>query len=197
MHQNPEPLFAHDEPGPEFETFPLARLVQRPGLAAEKAARRIRHYAQEGWISPRAYRGTGPTAAQIWKPADAAAVLALNALNEAGVADRDVMGHASVALWGWQPEQSARSRQGTHPITRALWGTPRGEFWIFHVRILRDDQSGQRMVRAYVYQDSEPPEFSPDARSPFLPETSITVNLAPLLLPIAQRINSGATPNGH
>lgn len=189
MDEKFTPLFVYPNPNEGYETGELAALIERPGLTVERAARQIRDFAQSRWIYPSGKRGTGPSAANVFKIFVGAAVLALSALRDAGIADRDVMGCASSGLWGWQQEQSRKSRQGMHPIARALAGTAKaGEWWIFHVRILRDDQTGARLVTSYVYRPEDPPEFSRGPGSRFQPETSITINLSPILAPFIRRV---------
>src|SRR4051812_44003100 len=166
--------------GGTYETLELARLIEAPGWSADQAARAIRHYAQAAWIFP-----IGPRP-DSWPLSSGAATVALKALIDTGVADRTVMGHASVGLWGWTGEQSERSRTAPHPITAALAGTVHNQFWVFHVRITRDTLNGTRHIQGFCYADNDPPEFARDTK--WRPEPSITVNLSALLLPILARL---------
>src|SRR4051794_20088288 len=98
----PDDLISPDWGG-LYETLELARLMERPGWTTEQAARTLRHFAQAEVVYPHAARP------ERWSLSSGAACVALKALVDGGVADRTVTGHASVGLWAWQQEQSARS----------------------------------------------------------------------------------------
>jgi hypothetical protein len=179
------PLFAYDHnPNYLFETLESARLLERPGLTVERSARQLRHFAQQPWIFPASRRGP----ANLWDPAALAATAALGALTDAGVSDRDVMNAASIGLHGRAREQSQRSRRYRHPVLGALIGSGAKEWWLLYVRVLRNDQTGERTVKSHCYADHDPPEQRCPPSSPYGPETSITVNLRPLLLPLFARL---------
>ena len=173
-----EPLFLHQEPGPLFTTSESGRLMVRRDLSAETAARQMKHYAQRGWIFPRAQGEF----AKFWAPSDIAAAATLSALVAGGVSDQEIMGFVSAALY-------APQKSGFLLITHALHGIANGDYWRFDVHVMVDINTGIRRIFPVCYDADR---HTPSVNGNFFAITTHTVNFTPLLLAIVAKIKTGS-----
>lgn len=180
-----QPLFAHEQPGPRLKVHQAARLMAEPGLTAESLATQFRGFAQRRLIQPRSIKGSGPTAHNEYALADVAVAKVLSVLTtDDRRADAGVMQAAANGCYAW----TANARLGTmghaHPISAALEGTERGEWWVFQLDALRSDQTGELVWRAYVYDSETGPTYRAEFPPEFQPRTATTIHLRPLFLPL-------------
>jgi len=165
MAEQPQsPLFAHDEVGPRFTIKDLSRALTRSGIEYPTANARIANFAKNRQIHVRE-KGVGATSPNKYALADVAAAMLLSAVQDAGIADNQMLSAISNALYFWG---ASGTRTAKHPILAALLETVAGAaMWQLQVDIYRHSQSGERTVMALFYRAGEvdpnatPPE--PDA----------------------------------
>ena len=162
-------LFAGGPPSPLFEVSEAAQLISEPGLPRETAATQIRRFAQQGWVSPRGHRRSGPTAANLFGPSEVVKHKVLSVLTDLGIADRGTLAAvaselrpaaepdpaggtlaaASLGMTAWQAGHQKPT--APDPTFAAILGTLKlGQFWVFRLDLLRGERSGHRHVRAFV-----------------------------------------------
>jgi hypothetical protein len=154
---------------------------------------RLKGCVQRRLIHPR--QGPGRTSPALFGVDDIAAAAVLCAFFDFGIADGELAGYASRACYAWDntfnPPTSDLS-----PIQAALVGTASGQFWVFKLSTYHCDQTNARRIAAAVYDlDAPPPDASQYLPPSFLPRSTLTIALPPLLLPltrIGQRVKADA-----
>lgn len=184
-----EPPFIVPPSVPRFTAPEVAAMIADPSLSLETALRQVRRFAQQRWIHPVGQRGTGITAANLFAPSAVGAAKVLSVLTDLGIEDHATMSHASLPLIAWPDDQPRLASHKGPPIIRAMTGAVKNEFWVYQLRLLRGDQTGQRNVRAWVYDaDAWAGPKHEAASSEMLPRAVVTLNLLPLMLPLHRKI---------
>jgi hypothetical protein len=118
-------------------------------------------------------------------PSDIAVAVAIHALWKSGIEDDDGLHAASVALYGWQPEQRASE---IHPISFALWNADQ-QAWVLNLsRLWQRRDTRQKMTRAWCFRMSDP--VMPPNNAKWCLISDLTVYLSPLLQPICRRLKA-------
>jgi hypothetical protein len=181
----PEPLFAHDEPGPRFAVGDIANMLAATGVPWSAASARIRSYAAKRLVHTRE-KGSGATSARLFALADVATAKVLSNLQDCGVADVEILRAASLVCYGWP---AGVKPTATHPVLAALAGVGRGEWWVFHLDAYRHDQTHERRFAGALHPDSEAPVWTiggdmQDPASGWRPAGGFLSVLNPDFLPI-------------
>lgn len=190
-----EPVLAYPSLGPRLTIKDVSRDIAAAGIPLETARARASGFAKLRLIHVReAGRHTAPN---IYEFSDSAAAVVLSALQDSGVADNEVMGSASSALYGWSPAAAERDAKyiatgstylPRHPIDRAVVGILRGESWCFAVNVWRDPQTETRIIDADLYALTDPFIGHRMVPPTATPRASIVVTLDEMLLPVARRL---------
>lgn len=141
----------------------LAARMAEPGIPATSVATQIRTYAHRNLIhSFGQARGTGRTARRLYRQDQWAIAKVLSILHDFGFADATVMQAASIAMQFWQPEELGSFAAEVHeavgaqehvkrsPMQRAIEGFQNGEDWRFAMELLRDPDTGERQIKAWL-----------------------------------------------
>jgi hypothetical protein len=209
----PEPLFGYDEPGPRFAVNDIANMFARAGVPYPTASARIRSFAANRFIHTRE-KGGGATSPRLFGLSDVATAKILSNLQDCGVQDHDVLRAASLGCYAWPASAEDRrllrelaAGRGTRsavkpqsktpdadrprdPISAAIIGVARGEWWVFELDVLRNDQTGERTFDTALYQLGGPKAYtmgisdSDDPSSPWIPIASFSSVINPQFLPI-------------
>lgn len=165
------PLFMHDEPGPQYSVADAVTRIAQPGESPEAVGVQIRSFLRRDLVHTRFRRGSGRTAASMLGAADVATAHVLRALTLLGVADTEVLRHASWACYSWDRPSDA-PKGCAHPMTAALVGFLKGEYWTFRLDLLINHQTGARTFFAAVY---DPERYQPAHAEGLSPIGSIVV----------------------
>lgn len=153
MAEEPQsPLFAHEEPGPRFTIKDLSRALARTGLEYPTANARIAGFAKNRQIHVRE-KGTGATSPNKYALADMGAAMLLSAVQEAGVADKEVISAVSTKLYSWTQGVKATT---VHPVLAAIVETLAGAaMWQLQIDFYRHTQTGVRSILVSFYRAGE------------------------------------------
>lgn len=156
MTDHPEPIFTHDEPGPQFKAKDIALQIARGGVPHPTAAARVANYAKARQIHVRGKAGRGAAnSPSLFAISDMAAALILSNLQDLGVAGQEILSDASITLYAWTVGQNATAPS---PILAALRDTWAGNPWMLQVRSMRHAGTQQRLInRSFV--DMRAPSF--------------------------------------
>lgn len=141
----------------------LAARMAEPGIPESSIAAQLRAYAHRNLIhSFGQARGTGRTAHRLYRQDQWAIAKVLSILHDFGFADATVMQAASIAMQFWQAEElgsyaaADHEAAGVHehvkrsPMQRAMVGFQNGEDWRFAMELLRDPDTGERQIIAWL-----------------------------------------------
>ena len=181
---------------PLFKPMDMGRVLSVSREDAERIARQTREWNAPGRtiLHVREVRGREGSERPhgVYGAADAAAAGIFSALvTDAKINSLEILQEASAAIYAWRtPTFPGRPM---HPVVAALVGIERGEHWAFRLDFMASDQTGDRQVRAFLYNfetDFPSRELPPE----YLPRASLMVQLVPFCLPIIAAVNGKA---GH
>jgi hypothetical protein len=176
-----------------------------PALSEEVAEGRLRRQERARLIQAAAPASGWGTLR--FPPAALLASRVLGVLDDLGVADRELMGHASRALYGreaWQPQatlttdgRTVRKPDGTplyvSPVFAAACGAAIGQHWEFALSVYIGADTGRRVVRAWTYDtdgDWQPDALRGDPDEDLIPSSTTTILLPAILGPLHQRMTA-------
>jgi hypothetical protein len=192
INELPTPLFVRPAGKiPTFTVVEAARFLAKAEDDIPRLRNQLKGAAQRRLIHPRQREGAGPTSPALFGVDDiAVAVGVLFPLFDFGLKDADIASHASMACYHWHDTfnpQPSYIPDGVSPIAAALIGAGRGESWVFHLTDYYCDQTGRRQPVTTVYNLDAPPVHATLMLQPsFLSRVTVTIQLAPLLLPLTR-----------
>lgn len=172
--------------GPLFTIAEGARALTGFGEDQVAGYNRLKGLGQRQLIH-RAYRGEKTTSAALYSLEDLAVAAALGALLDLGLADREVMQAASLALYAWDEANNPRPANfpaNMSPIGAATWGASTGNPWVAKVAVFHGTQTGKLTRVVTVYNMDVDPPAPRDLPGDAIPRATAFVHLAPVLLPL-------------
>lgn len=185
MSHAPISLFTHDEPGPRFAIKDVTAVLVAAGLPYPTANARVAAYAKKGLIHVRE-KGVA-TQPNRFALSDMAAAVVLSALQDAGIADHEVLQAASLSLYAWT-QSSQTSATTHHPITQALLRALDGGSVRFDLQFLRDARSGQRIIDAALTAEGDERHSSVTRHDAMVATAAVVVALDRSLQPVLQHL---------
>jgi hypothetical protein len=173
---------------PKFPLSEAARIAAEPGQDFGMVHTRLKGLVNRRVIHTR-YVGSGATLRYKLGVDDLAAAKVIFALLDSGIGDAPIVGAASVALYAWDEQRNPRPahlRGATMPIVAALVGAERGDWWALKITNFHHDQTFERRVVAILYDTATPPGSDPTLPPGFIPRSTFTVLLPPLLMPLTR-----------
>jgi hypothetical protein len=183
----PDPVFIR--PIGQIPAFTLTagtRFILRPGQDEVALRNRVKNAVQRRQVGTRGLE----SGRQRLGLDDLAAALALFALFDV-ISDAEISQAASLACYSWNQSYNPKPSYLRHfpsPIIGALEGATRGGTWILSVSTYHCDQTDKRLLRCAVYNPDADTRLMGTLPASYLPRLSITVNLAPLLLPLTRAL---------
>jgi hypothetical protein len=170
--------------------------MAEPGIPQETCASQLRAFQQRRMIHPVAQRGSGRTAHNLYSYSELGiAKIASLLTTDHSIADNAIQssmaGQLSAQLYGWSDHNPSNDSGWRSPIDAALAGTIRDEFWVFRMDTLRDDQTGERLTRCYIFNlDKGMPKGA--TANEMMPRGSVTI---PLYLPLKRLMSDRTKAN--
>lgn len=168
---------------PTWDTTGAAKLIADASLPFATAHSQIRRFVTKGWLPTRGKRGSGPMAAYLFGPEAVAGAKVLSVLTELGT-DQEIIARVWAVLYrhgGWRLHLLP---EGEAPVLRAIVDALKGKSWVLQIEVRRGDQTGELFVRPLVFDPAGEVPASWAGEPEVLPRATITVELAPLLLPL-------------
>ncbi|WIM10598.1 hypothetical protein [Enhydrobacter sp.] len=177
----------------DFQISAVAEMLAEAGFSSRQAMNRLRYLATQDAAMLNSYgkrAGSGKTSAYLYPLHEVCKVKVLFALMDSGIADMLVLSCANAGLIaGFIPDgasEAVRKRllalKGS-PIQRAIEDIRKGGWPSFVLTYFRNSDNGAKYYRGTVLLTDEKPE-SGNPADPYIPRTSIVVDLRSLLLPL-------------
>lgn len=187
---DPDFVFLRPGWGPLFTIGEGARALTGFGEDQVAGYNRLKGFAQRQLIH-RAHRGEKTTSAALYSLEDLCVAAALGGLLDLGIADRETMAAASVALYAWNLTENPRPvnyPENVSPIGAAAYGAAHDAAWALKVTVFRGDRTGAlRRVITVFDLDAEPP-LPRDLADDAMPRATAFVHLRPLLKPLLRHL---------
>lgn len=161
--------FPDEEPGPLRGNAAAVKLIAENGEANVPIANQLRTFVQRQTVGVRRQQGSGRTATNLFAEADILVAMVLRSLLHIGIADAATLKAAAYGCYRW--DEDAVPEEGTHPVTAAIAGFPKGERWTFRMTVAVEIESGTRHIHATVTASEDEIEIAEG----FAPVAFVTV----------------------